>query len=282
MSGAPLSTRGGGDPRPPACLRSSTVPFGCPPSPRLVWTQVLLQAAISVFLFPPEALSPSLHPDTLHHGSQEELEERAGWGWAWPVQALFLTSTHPGEHFLHLTPRHPGRSAQASSPSSTNTPSRWWFVEDTGWLPPASVPPSLDGPRTGEAGPLHAGPWVSILLVLPWTPPLHSDSTWGCQGNLFQGLRATWLLDEFEDRTVSCQRASAALFGLDPPGSKVGREGLLSPHLQVGKLRPGWSGDIVGRSRTRTVPSCGCSLRGPFLMNHSDAWVRGGDSHFLS
>lgn len=67
----------------------------------------------------------------------------------------------------HLTPRRPGRIAQASSPSSTNTPSRCWFVEDTGWLPPASVPPSLDGPRRVEAGPLHAGPWVSILLVLP-------------------------------------------------------------------------------------------------------------------
>lgn len=38
----------------------------------------------------------------------------------------------------------------------------------------------------------------------------------------------------------------------------------------------------VGRSRTRTVPSCGCSLWGPFLMNHSDAWVRDGDSRFLS
>lgn len=37
----------------------------------------------------------------------------------------------------------------------------------------------------------------------------------------------------------------------------------------------------VGRSRTRTVPSCGCSLWGPFLMNHSDAWVRDGDLRFL-
>lgn len=218
VSGASLSTRGGGDPGPPACFRASPVPFRCPPSPRLVWTQVLLQAATSVFFFPPEAPSPSLHPDTLHRGSQEELEEGAGWGWAWPVQALLLTSTHSGQHFLHLIPHCPGRSAQASSPSSTNTPSRWWFVEDTGWLPPALVPPSLNGPRTGEAGLPHAGPWVSILLVLPWTPPLHSDSTWGCQGNLFQGLRATRLLDEFEDRTVSCQRASTALFGLDPPG----------------------------------------------------------------
>lgn len=101
VSGAPLGTHGRGDPGPPARFGASTVSFCCPPSPRLVWTQVLLQAATVVFLFPPEAPSPSLHPDTHPpDGSQEELEEGAGWGWAWPVQALFLTSAHSGRRLL--------------------------------------------------------------------------------------------------------------------------------------------------------------------------------------
>ena len=164
VSGAPLGTHGRGDPGPPASFGASNCPLLLPTFPEACLDSSSPPWSSSSLLRP--RLHLSILTLILHHGSQEELEEGAGWGWAWPVQALFLTSTHSGRHLLHLTRRRPGRLAQASSPSSTNTPSRCWFVEDMGWLPPASVLPSLDGPRRGEAGPLHAGPWVSILLVL--------------------------------------------------------------------------------------------------------------------
>ena len=124
--------------RPLECLELPLVPvlFCCPPSLRLLWTQVLLRAATLVFLFPPEAPSPSLHPDT-HPPSWFSVgtQERGWMGVGLARSGLVSDFSHSGQHFLHHTPRPPGQSAQASS--SINTRSRCWFVEDTGWLPPA-------------------------------------------------------------------------------------------------------------------------------------------------
>lgn len=135
VSGAPLGTRGRGT----LCLQPAS-------GPALSSSAAHLPRGLSGLKFfsgqlpwsSSPLLRPCLHLYILTHppswfsvGTQER-----GWmGVGLARSGLVFDFTHSGWHFLHLTPRPPGQSAQASS--STNTRSRCWFVEDTGWLPPA-------------------------------------------------------------------------------------------------------------------------------------------------